>query len=232
MKEPTLQPIKEAIATPAPPPTESQTATNDEPLMQESSGQYVIFPIQNNDMWHMYKHFVDTFWSPVENMEEIDKLNLNADEKQFLKFFASFFASHNSRGLVIETFAEEFCQLIQVTEGRFFYGHQLFVQDIHYEMFNKILDTISPTPEEKDKLFKIVEGFDAVVNKRNWIAQWKKADFGVRMAASACIHGIFFISLDLVNNWLKTKLRTSFTHELVEVIEKMIADQVIRTPNS
>lgn len=46
------------------------------------------------------------------------------------------------------------------------------------------------------------------------------------MAASACIHGIFFISLDLINVWLKSKLRASCSHEIVEVIEKMIADQV------
>lgn len=117
--------------------------------MQESSGQYVIFPINNRDMWEMYKHFVDSFWSPVENMEEFDKLNLTTDERQFLKFFASFFASPNSKGLVVETFAEDFAQLIQVTEARFFYGHQLFVQDIHYEMFNKILDKVASSLEEK-----------------------------------------------------------------------------------
>jgi hypothetical protein len=71
-----------------------------------------------------------------------------------------------------------------------------------------------------------VEGIDAIVNKRNWIKQWSSADFGLKMTASACIHGIFFISLDLVLNWLKNKFRGSFTHELIEIIEKMIADQV------
>ena len=98
----------------------------------------------------MYKHFVDTFWSPVENMEELDKkLNFNTDERQFFKFFSSFFASPNSKGLVVETFAEDFAQIIQVTEARFFYGHQLFVQDIHYEMFNKMLDKVASSQEEK-----------------------------------------------------------------------------------
>jgi ribonucleotide reductase beta subunit family protein with ferritin-like domain len=120
-----------------------------EPLLEESSGQYVIFPINNQDMWGMYKHFVDTFWSPAENLEGIDKFEFSYDEKQFMKFFSSFFASPESKGLVIDTFAEDFCKLIQVTEARFFYGHQLFVQDIHYEMFNRILDNIVVTNEEK-----------------------------------------------------------------------------------
>lgn len=80
----------------------------------------------------------------------------------------------------------------------------------------------------REKLHKIVEGFDAVHNKRNWIKQWDKADFGVKMAASACIHGIFFISLDIINTWLKTKLRASSSHEMIEVLQNMIADQVIK----
>lgn len=100
-------------------------------------------------MWEKYKHIVGVFWSPVENLEEFDKLCFNSDDRQFLKFFSSFFASTNSIGLVINTFAEDFAQIIQVTEARFFYGHQLFVQDFHFEMFNKILDKIASTAEEK-----------------------------------------------------------------------------------
>lgn len=230
-KELSLETIKEGqLAAQAQPAVEAKKQEvcekqDEEPLMQESAGQYVIFPINNRDMWVMYKHFVDTFWGPVENLEELDKLNLNGDERQFMKFFASFFASPDSKGLVVDTFAEDFCKIIQVTEARFFYGHQLFVQDIHYEMFNKILDKVASANEEKEKLFKIVEGFDAVVNKRNWIKQWSKAEFGMKMTASACIHGIFFISLDLVLNWLKNKFRGSFTHEIIEVLERIIADQ-------
>lgn len=229
-KELALETIKEAQIAPQPQPVAEEVKkqaepSNEEPLMQESTGQYVIFPINNQDMWKMYKHFVDTFWTPVDNLEAIDKLNLNNDERQFMKFFASFFASPDSKGLVIDTYAEDFCKVIQVTEARFFYGHQLFVQDLHYEMYNMILDKVASANEEKEKLFKIVEGIDAIVNKRNWIKQWSSADFGMKMTASACIHGIFFLSLDLVLNWLKNKFRGSFTHELIEVIEKMIADQ-------
>lgn len=76
-------------------------------------------------------------------------------------------------------------------------------------------------------MIKIVEGNDAVIVKRNWINHWKKADFGLKMVASACIHGIFFISLDIVHALIKSKLRVSSSHELIVVIEKMIADQVL-----
>ena len=129
--------------------TKSASSVVVEPLMQESPGQYVIFPINHADMWALYKSLVDNFWSFSENIQDMEKLSLNHDEKQFVKHFASIFASSASRGLVNENFAEEFCKLIQVTEAKFFYGHQLFVQNIHFEMYNKLLDKFAPTNEEK-----------------------------------------------------------------------------------
>jgi ribonucleotide reductase beta subunit family protein with ferritin-like domain len=137
-----LEPVRE---TPVVAAAESQI----EPLLQESPGQYVIFPINHEDMWHMYKSLVDNFWSVTETLQEMDKLALNIDETQFMKYFSSIFASPHSQGLVNENFAEELCKLIQVTEAKFFYGHQLFVQNIHYEMYNKLLDKFVTTKDEK-----------------------------------------------------------------------------------
>lgn len=45
------------------------------------------------------------------------------------------------------------------------------------------------------------------------------------MVVSACIHGLFFISLQLVLDWMKEKLRGQ-THEIVNIIQNIIADQV------
>lgn len=65
-----------------------------------------------------------------------------------MKLFSSIFASPDSKGLVNDNFAEEFCKVIQVTEAKFFFGHQLFVQNIHYEMYNNLLDNYA-VKEEK-----------------------------------------------------------------------------------
>lgn len=134
-----LQPIKES----------KKVVDETEPLLQESSNQYVIFPINHHDMWGMYKELVGNFWSVTETLEQIDNLSLTYDETMFMKYFSSIFASPHSRGLVNDNFAEEFCKLIQVTEAKFFYGHQLFVQNIHYEMYNKLFDKFVPEKDEK-----------------------------------------------------------------------------------
>lgn len=122
---------------------------SDEPLLQETSNQYVIFPINHDDMWSMYKELVNNFWSVTENIQQLDSLALNYNEKQYMKLFSSIFASPESRGLVNENFAEELCKIIQVTEAKFFYGHQLFVQNIHFEMYNKLIDNFAASNDEK-----------------------------------------------------------------------------------
>lgn len=104
-------------------------------------------------MWKMYKGLVDNFWSVTESIQQLDTLQLSYDENQFMKYFSSIFASPNSHGLVNENFAEELCKLIQVTEAKFFYGHQLFVQNIHFEMYNRLLDKFSNDSKEEKYVF-------------------------------------------------------------------------------
>ena len=121
-----------------------------EPLLQESVNQYVIFPINHHDMWKMYKELVENFWSTTENIGNLDGLNLNDNEKKFLKLMCSFYATlDQSNGIVNENFAEELSKLIQVTEAKFYYGHQLFVQNIHFEMYNKLFETLVKSDTER-----------------------------------------------------------------------------------
>ena len=75
-------------------------------------------------------------------------------------------------------------------------------------------------------MFKIVEIYDSVVNKRNWISQWKKSPFNEQLLASACMHGLMFISLEMTRDWLKFRTRNSFNHELIDFFDRMIYDQV------
>ncbi len=55
---------------------------NIEPLLQETSNQYVIFPINHDDMWNMYKELVGSFWSVTETLENLDALALDYNEKK------------------------------------------------------------------------------------------------------------------------------------------------------
>jgi ribonucleotide reductase beta subunit family protein with ferritin-like domain len=201
-----------------------------EPLLQETSNQYVIFPINHDDMWSMYKELVGNFWSVTETIENLDALALDYEEKKYMKLFTSIFASPDSRGLVNDNFAEEFCKIIQVTEAKFFFGHQLFVQNIHYEMYNKLLENYAPTNDEKKTLFKIVEGYDSVQDKRSWISKWKYSHFTEQLMAATCLHGLFFSAIEITANWLnsRTKRNNNGKHEIVEILEKILHDQQLQ----
>ena len=74
-------------------------------------------------------------------------------------------------------------------------------------------------------MFKIVEEYEAVAAKREWIARWQNRSLADQLVASACLHGLLFSSIELVNDWLKNRARASFTHELNEILDKMTIDQ-------
>ena len=111
-----------------------------EPLLKETSGQYVIFPIEHDDIWRMYKELVGHFWNANDSNNQVKELNLTYEEAKFMKQFTGFYASPESAGLVVDNFAEEFSKIVQVTEAKFFYGHQLFIQNIHYEVYNRMFE--------------------------------------------------------------------------------------------
>lgn len=210
--------------------TNEQTAAEKEPLLQETSNQYVIFPISHDDMWHMYKELVGNFWSVTETLENLDALALDYNEKRYMKLFSSIFASPHSRGLVNDNFAEEFCKIIQVTEAKFFFGHQLFVQNIHYEMYNKLLDSYTIGEEEKSTLFKIVENYDSVIEKRKWLKQWQNSHFTEQLMAATCLHGLFFGAIEITSNWLKQRngRNNNGTHEVVDILDRILYDQALQ----
>ena len=59
-----------------------------EPLLTETKSRYVIFPIQYNDVWSMYKKHVSTYWTVEEidlSKDMNDWNNLKAEEQHFIK---------------------------------------------------------------------------------------------------------------------------------------------------
>ena len=59
----------------------------EEPLLQETSNRYVLFPIKYNNVWEYYKKAVASFWTPEEiNFSDIEDWNkLSENEKTFIK---------------------------------------------------------------------------------------------------------------------------------------------------
>lgn len=193
-----------------------------EPLLQEDENRYVMFPIQDQDIWQMYKKQIDCFW----RAEEIDLSkdlgdwdSLQKEEKYFISMILAFFAA--SDGIVLENLAARFMGEVQLSEARAFYGFQIAMENIHSETYSLLIDTYIKDREEKTNLFQAIDNFPCIKKKADWAIKWiqdKRSSFATRLIAFACIEGIFFSGAFCSIYWLKKRglmPGLTFSNELI-----------------
>jgi ribonucleoside-diphosphate reductase subunit M2 len=195
----------------------------DDPLLKDSKDRYVMFPIQDDTIWKMYKKQVDCFW----RAEEVDlskdlgdwENKLNNDEKHFISMVLAFFAA--SDGIVLENLAVRFMSDVQLSEARAFYGFQIAMENIHSEMYSVLIDTFIKDSQQKTKLFQAIDNFPCIQKKANWAKKWigdKNSEFASRLVAFACVEGIFFSSSFASIYWIKKRglmPGLTFSNELI-----------------
>uniref|UniRef100_A0A914ZN01 Ribonucleoside-diphosphate reductase small chain n=2 Tax=Parascaris TaxID=6254 RepID=A0A914ZN01_PARUN len=188
-----------------------------EPLLANNPSRFVIFPIKYHDIWDFYKRAVASFWT----VEEVDLSkdfqhweNLSDGERFFISRVLAFFAA--SDGIVNENLVERFAQEVQVPEARFFYGFQIMMENIHSEMYSKMVETYIRDDNEKKKLFNAISEFEFIKKKADWALKWiadKQAPYAERLIAFAAVEGIFFSGSFAAIFWLKKRgLMPGLTH--------------------
>lgn len=182
----------------------------EEVLLSDSKNRFVLFPIQYDNIWKMYKTAVSTFWVPneVDLTKDLDDWNnvLNDNEKHFIKNVLAFFSSSDS--IVNENLAARFLNEVQVPEAKAFYGFQIAIEVIHQEMYSLMIDTYVKDTQEKQKLFDSIFTVPTIKRKAEWALRWisdKEASFPTRLIAFAIVEGIFFSSAFASIYWLKER---------------------------
>ena len=178
-------------------------------ILTPDENRFVMFPIQHDDIWKMYKRQVDCFWRAEEvdlskDMNDWNKLNV--DEKQFIKMVLAFFAA--SDGLVLENLAVRFMGDVQLSEARAFYGFQIAMENIHSEMYSLLIDTYIQDGAEKKQLFEATQNYPCITKKANWAKKWlgdNRSSFASRLVAFAAIEGIFFSASFASIYWIKKR---------------------------
>lgn len=180
-----------------------------EPLLTPNSSRFVLFPIQYDDIWEMYKKQMACFWTVAEvdlgqDQREWDE-KLNDDERHFISHVLAFFAA--SDGIVLENLATRFMGEIQIPEARAFYGFQIAMENIHSEMYSLLIDTYIKDGEKKHALFNAIETFPCIEKKAKWAIRWINNDnsFAERLVAFAAVEGIFFSGSFCAIYWLKKR---------------------------
>lgn len=206
----------------------------EDPILAQSLARFTTFPVRYLDLWNLYKKAVGSFWT----VEEIDLAGdlkdwdgLKPDEQYFIKMVLAFFAA--SDGIVMENIDMNFSNDVQIAEARSFYAYQGFNESIHSETYSLMIDKLVRDPEEKGRLFRAIETSPAVKRKAEWALKWMgpssngtgagarsstESPFAQRLAAFACVEGIFFSGSFCAIFWLKKRglmPGLSFSNELI-----------------
>jgi ribonucleotide reductase beta subunit family protein with ferritin-like domain len=205
-----------------------------EPIMIERKSKYVMFPVEYQDVYEMYKKASSAYWVADEinftqDLIDIDRLTPN--EKTFITHVLAFFAA--SDGIVMENLATRFSNEVPVAEVKAFYAFQNAMEAVHSECYSLLIETYVKDPVEKDKLFNAVTNFPAIREKAEWALQWiensveSQAPFAQRLVAFAIVEGLFFSASFCAIFWLRERgllPGLSFANQLIARDESMHTD--------
>lgn len=188
------------------PNVESLTDSNVEPLTDPNNERFTIFPIKFPEIWEMYKTQQELYWKAEEidfSKDYDDFITLESDEQHFIKMILAFFAS--SDGIVNFNLRERFLKEIKLTEAQVVYGWQMMIENIHSEIYSKMLENIIKDPVEKEYLFNSIKTVPSIELMAKWSFKWidSSDSLAYRIIAFAAVEGIFFSGAFASIFWLK-----------------------------
>ena len=197
-------------------------------LLKENSNRFVLFPIQYQNLYELYKKAESSFWTANEidlskDINDWEKLTIN--EQHFIKNIIGFFAG--SDGIIMENLAVRFLNEIQIPEARAFYSYQIFNESVHSETYSLLIDTYIKDLNEKKNIFNSIENIPSVRKKAKWAYKWienKEVSFATRLIAFSIVEGIFFSGSFCAIYWIKKRglmPGLTFSNELISKDEGM-----------
>jgi ribonucleotide reductase beta subunit family protein with ferritin-like domain len=179
-----------------------------EPILTPTTSRFTTFPIRYHDLWDLYKRGIESNWTveEVDLAKDLTDWNrMSDDERNFIKMILAFFAA--SDGIVFENLDMNFASEVQIPEARAFYSWQGFNENIHGETYSLLIDKYISDPAEKDALFNAIDTVPCIRKKAEWAMKWFSRDrpFAERLAAFACVEGIFFSGSFCSIFWLKKR---------------------------
>ena len=183
---------------------------DDDILLTPNPRRFVLFPIQDEEVWEAARMMQASAWTTAEVTLDEDRRQwrerLTDDERRFVSRVLAFFAAAD--GIVNENLAVRFMGDVQLAEARAFYAHQIANEQVHAEMYSLLIATLIEDARERDELFDAAQRVPAIAAKAQWALRWlddRRATFGERLVAFACVEGIFFSSSFCALFWLKKR---------------------------
>nr|GAV93147.1 ribonucleotide reductase small subunit [Chionoecetes opilio bacilliform virus] len=198
-------------------------------LLRECPNRYVLFPIENKDLWFQSKNLEKSIWSSDAidlKQDIIDWVSLPEKVKLFISHILAFFASAD--GIVIDNILNNLANEIESKECKQFYCFQMANEAVHSEMYSTLIDTLITDTTEKYKLLNAVRYYPCIKKKNDWAAKWMDPLQPVteRLIAFVIVEGLFFSGSFAAIHWLK---RTGKMKGLIESNEYISRDEGLHT---
>lgn len=157
----------------------------------------VVYPIQDEELWNMYKAAQQQFWVPEEidfSKDPSDYAKLKPAEQRILDYALSFFAVGD--GIALENLAVNFMDEVKCKEARLFYAQQENMEGIHGETYSLMIHTVVKDEVKKAKLFDAIHTLKSVNLLIQWAKKWmnREIPFHTRLVAYVMYEGFVFSS--------------------------------------
>ena len=179
-----------------------------ETLLSPENNRMTVYPIKFPKIWDAYKKQVAAFWTAEEidfskDYDDFQKLNKN--EQHFIKMILSFFAASDT--IVNINLGERFIKEIQLREAIITYNFQMFIENVHSEVYSLQIDNIIRDPDEKQKALNALNNYPCIKKKADWAYKWieSRDSFAQRLIAFAIVEGVFFSGAFCSIFWLKKR---------------------------
>lgn len=168
----------------------------DEPLMVEDESRISILPIQDAEIWQLYKTMEANQWISQEIDFEKDfndwRLKLSAGDRAYYELTFSMFVFADE--VVIANIGERLMQDIRLLECRYYFAAQGVNEQVHSESYAQQVAAVFPDEAERARVIRAVETMPVIAKLRDWAHKWMDPalPLGVRLTGWAMFEGVLF----------------------------------------
>lgn len=161
-----------------------------------------------------YNRHRATFWTENDitfiDQDHQDWNNLRENERNYLMFILAFFSQ--SDFIVNDNIMDNIVGYIKPIWMKMYYNFQLMMEDIHSQVYHKVMRGYIKDEELIKKLKNAVIETASIKNKITWFKKYTtirknrwKLDFSLNVAVSSAMEGIFFSSSFAGILWCKSR---------------------------
>ena len=177
-----------------------------EPILDENTRRFTLFPIQYPKLWELYKTQLACFWKAEEidfSKDREDFITLSENEQHYIKRILGFFAA--SDGLVNFNLSTRFLNELVPMEATVCYTYQMMMENIHSESYSLMLDNLVKDSGERSFLFNAIKTVPSIKQISDWAMKWIDSDlpFAYRVVAFCVVEGVFFSGAFASIFWIK-----------------------------